>query len=315
MASTNNKYFYNIIDDELGYARLYGYIDREKQKTVSPALIEKYEKEADKFWDKFYRKNNSNFFKDRHWLVREFPEFLKNSDKPISKENELLAFEIGCGVGNTTIPLLELNDNLHFVSFDFSEHAVKLLNQSVAENPKINGRCKGFVYNAIDGPSGLPDYIKDDQFDLIIIIFVLSAMDPKTIPSVVDMCYRTLKPGGKVLIRDYAIDDMAQSRFDNNNPDFDINDNEDLNNNSNSNKNNNNNNNTINGGSKNKLGDNFHVRFDGTRAYYFSLEVMESLYKEKGFKTEQNQYVYRQVINRKDNHLMDRKFIQSKFIK
>lgn len=31
-------------------------------------------------WDKFYRSNKTNFFKDRHYLDREFPEL--SSGKP-----------------------------------------------------------------------------------------------------------------------------------------------------------------------------------------------------------------------------------------
>ncbi|KAF2077533.1 hypothetical protein CYY_001151 [Polysphondylium violaceum] len=296
------NFLYPIIDDAMGIARLYGYIDKESQKLVSPQLIERYEKEADRFWDKFYKKNNNNFFKDRHWLTREFPEVLqhadykKTGDEEVDAKHRLTMFEVGCGVGNTTLPLLELNSNLYFHSFDFSQHAVKLLAQAVEENEGYRGRCVSFVFNAIDGYDSMPVKAEPNSMDLVIIIFVLSAMDPKTIPSCVDMCHKVLKPGGKVLIRDYAIDDMAQNRFDSTN----INEIDQQ---------------VIASGSKNKLGDNFHVRFDGTRAYYFSLEILESLFKEKGFKTEQNIYVERKVFNRKHNNLMERKFIQSKFIK
>eukprot|EP01132_Coremiostelium_polycephalum_P001412 gene1412-1781_t len=212
----SRKCYYNVIDDAMGYARIYGYIGKDQQELLQPFLIEKYEKDADKYWDKFYKKNNANFFKDRHWLVREFPEFLKNSTLDTKEENRINVFEIGCGVGNTTIPLLELNSNLFFYSFDFSEHAVKLLNQSVEENELCRGRCKGFVYNAIDGFDRLPQYVKEmeSKMDLIVIIFVLSAIDPKTMNELIEMCKRMLATGGKVLIRDYAVDDMAQSRFD-----------------------------------------------------------------------------------------------------
>lgn len=32
------------------------------------------EQEAGKWWDKFYQRNGTAFFKDRHYLDREFPE-------------------------------------------------------------------------------------------------------------------------------------------------------------------------------------------------------------------------------------------------
>lgn len=34
----------------------------------------KLEKEAQKNWDLFYKRNSTNFFKDRHWTTREFEE-------------------------------------------------------------------------------------------------------------------------------------------------------------------------------------------------------------------------------------------------
>lgn len=34
----------------------------------------KLEREAQKNWDLFYKRNSTNFFKDRHWTTREFQE-------------------------------------------------------------------------------------------------------------------------------------------------------------------------------------------------------------------------------------------------
>lgn len=34
----------------------------------------KLEKEAQKNWDLFYKRNSTNFFKNRHWTTREFQE-------------------------------------------------------------------------------------------------------------------------------------------------------------------------------------------------------------------------------------------------
>ncbi len=40
---------------------------------MRPAIAEQYERGARRFWDLFYKRNTTHFFKDRHWLHREFP--------------------------------------------------------------------------------------------------------------------------------------------------------------------------------------------------------------------------------------------------
>ena len=45
-------------------------------KLVSDFKQKKLEKEAQKNWDLFYKRNATNFFKDRHWTTAEFKELL-----------------------------------------------------------------------------------------------------------------------------------------------------------------------------------------------------------------------------------------------
>lgn len=56
----------------------------------------KYRKDLGKNWNLFYKRNETRFFRDRHWIPREFPELLAGP---------LRLFEVGCGVGNFTFPL------------------------------------------------------------------------------------------------------------------------------------------------------------------------------------------------------------------
>ena len=97
----------------------------------------KLEKEAKKNWDLFYKRNSTHFFKDRHWVTREFPELLytiselsetrKISDGGTSDTRKLILLEAGCGVGNTVFPLLEDNKNLFIYACDFSSRAIEFV--------------------------------------------------------------------------------------------------------------------------------------------------------------------------------------------
>ena len=62
-----------------------------------------------------------------------------------------------------------------------------------------------------------------------------------------------------------------------------------------------------------KLKDNFYVRNDKTRAYYFLMEEVLDLFKE--FECVEKKYCYRVVENRKDSKTMHRVWIQAKFKK
>lgn len=47
----------------------------ESEKTLVTEFKQmKLEKDAQKNWDLFYKRNTTNFFKDRHWTTREFEE-------------------------------------------------------------------------------------------------------------------------------------------------------------------------------------------------------------------------------------------------
>lgn len=49
----------------------------QREEPISEFKREKLEKEARRNWDLFYKRNSDHFFKDRHWLAREFPELIQ----------------------------------------------------------------------------------------------------------------------------------------------------------------------------------------------------------------------------------------------
>ncbi|XP_050418829.2 tRNA N(3)-methylcytidine methyltransferase METTL6 [Patella vulgata] len=242
------------------------------QNLVSEFKREKYEKEAQKNWDLFYKRNTTKFFKDRHWTTREFQELLNEKNK----ESKLVIFEVGCGVGNFMFPLLQEDDSLYFYACDFSNRAVDF----VKDNSQYdNERCTAFQCDITK--DDITNQIPINSVDVATMIFVLSAVNPDKMVDALKNVFRVIKPGGCLLIRDYGLYDFAMLRF----------------------------------AAGHKLSENFYVRQDGTRAYYFSLEILEGMMTEAGFIQERNDYVQRNTVNKKEGINVPRIFVQGKFVK
>jgi len=269
------------------YSAIYGY--GPKTNSVSNFWKEKYEKEADRFWNKFYKSNSNKFFKDRHWLTREFEELSKEKTVvsqflDVRKEqcNEAIkVLDIGCGVGNSLFPLLESNPRLYIFALDFSPLAIDLIKKNELFDKT---RCLPLV---CDITKSIPEMIHESSIDYILMIFMLSAVSPEVMPAVLTASFKVLQPGGKILFRDYAVNDMAQIRFEK----------------------------EENNKEANKLANNFYVRGDGTRAYYFSLEFITEMFTKVGFVVETAKYITKEQSNRKDGIVMHRIWLQAKFLK
>jgi len=53
-----------------------------QQVALSAFKQQLLEKDAQKNWDLFYKRNTTAFYKDRHWTSREFPELKQVSHHP-----------------------------------------------------------------------------------------------------------------------------------------------------------------------------------------------------------------------------------------
>lgn len=64
-----------------------------------------------------------------------------------------------------------------------------------------------------------------------------------------------------------------------------------------------------------KLGENFYVRQDGTRSYFFTEEFLAQLFTRAGYEAVVSEYVFRETVNKKEGLRVPRVFLQSKFQK
>ena len=162
--------------------------------------LEEFLDTQNKNWEKFYKFNKTNFFKDRHYILEEFLE-LKND-----KRDKITLLDMGCGVGNSFYPLLTRLPNLYVNAFDFSKRAVNM-----AKTHPMYEKEK-FRINLYD-----LDLVKDDipnkNNDYGILMFVLSAIKPEEHEKVIDKISKVINKGGILYFRDYARYDMAQLRF------------------------------------------------------------------------------------------------------
>ena len=178
---------------------------KQDKRIISNFEATRLEKDARKNWDKFYMRNTTNFFKDRHWTEREFKE-LNPSSWP---DQKYTICESGCGVGNFIFPLLEEHSNIVAFACDFSQRAVDFV-ATRAEEQNLSDRLTAFQCDLTDVP--LDDKI-DSKCDLVTMIFVLSAIHPSKFVTALKNLTSLLTNGGKLLFRDYAVNDHAMIRF------------------------------------------------------------------------------------------------------
>ncbi|XP_063934759.1 tRNA N(3)-methylcytidine methyltransferase Mettl2-like [Zophobas morio] len=246
-------------------------VENQKETCVNDEDRTTYENQSSQFWDFFYSVHQNKFFKNRNWISIEFPELLITNQP-------LKILEVGCGVGNTIIPLLNnnLNPDLFVYGVDHSSTAIELLNSSTDLDKK---RSRVLIYDITDSAEQYP--VDFNSLDFCTCIFTLSAIPPQKFRLVLSKIYKLLKPGGKLLFRDYGRFDLSQLRFKRNR----------------------------------YISENYYVRGDGTTTYFFEKELLRAMMIELSFIEEQLELDEKLIVNRKTQQKMHRVWIQGKFVK
>ena len=154
-----------------------------------------------------------------------------------------MILEIGAGAGNTAFPILAVNENPEFVIYacDYSKKAVELIRANEAYDGK---HIRAEVWDVASTTETLPPGVDPESVDVVLMVFIFSALNPTEWAQAVRNVWRALKPGGEVCFRDYGRGDLAQVRF-----------------------------------KKGRwLEENFYVRGDGTRVYFFDEEELRGIW-------------------------------------
>ena len=133
---------------------------------------------------------------------------------------------------------------------DFSERAVKIMKGDEQYDEKHMRASVWDVASREDAP--LPEGVEEGSVDVVVMVFVFSALSPEQWDRAVGNVWRVLKEGGEVCFRDYGKGDLTQVRFKR----------------------------------ERLLEGRFYVRGDGTRVYFFEEEELRRIWGSEAAKTD-----------------------------
>nr|VDC76340.1 unnamed protein product [Brassica rapa] len=251
-------------------------------------------------WQDFHSRHSSGkFFKERRYLLKEFPELV------LCGENTKL-LEVGCGNGSTVLPVLRGSKNITVYACDCSSEALvrtkENINRAIATVDNFHSftcdfstsafpnwlACHHCRHNKHCHHSGFRE--SDDTslnehciggVDFVTLIFTLSAVPKERMPRAIKECFAVLKPGGLLLFRDYGLYDMTMLRFE----------------------------------PEKCIGFREYVRSDGTLSYFFCLDTVKRLFTDAGFIEVELENCCVKAVNRRKNKNMYRIWVHGKFQK
>ncbi|KAL8714544.1 MAG: hypothetical protein Q9220_001492 [cf. Caloplaca sp. 1 TL-2023] len=249
---TDNPFEYNAWDHVLPTAEDLSTqsqkIASQRQSPVSAFDRARFNADPAKWWNRFYANNTANFFKDRKWLIQEFPVLGEVTQQGVGGK---VVLEVGAGAGNSCFPILRGNRNeeLEVWACDFSERAVQVIRSAEEFDERY---LRAEVWDVASPVQHLPAGLEEGSVDVVLMVFVFSALHPGQWEQAVRNLWRALKPNGEVCFRDYGRGDLAQVRM-----------------------------------KKGRwMEENFYIRGDGTRVYFFEQEELRGIWTGEAFRSD-----------------------------
>lgn len=262
-------------------------------------------------WDGFHTSHSTgNFFKPRRYIMKCFPCILNHYENP--KQPERLVLEVGCGSGSSCLPILRnCTDNTIILACDCSAKAVDVC-KSVVESSTDTKNFGAFVSDpSLESDETDTSFVQDVKAahmqlltnetttnnddgvvglaDIVLMVFVLSAVPPKRVERFMQQIYEATKCGGKVCFRDYALYDLPMMRFKETHSVHSTCSDSD--------------------GKTPRL----YERGDGTLSRFFSLDTIRDIFESAGFIMEELRYATVFNDNRKTGERLKRAFVHAVF--
>jgi methyltransferase-like protein 6 len=172
----------------------------------------KLTRDTQRNWDLFYKRNATNFFKDRHWTKQEFVELCDDIQFEVGGgactrrrvrrlQTVHVLLEAGCGVGNLLFPFLLEHTNWTAYACDFSPRAVdfvKVRQHTVRRTSQTHEyfspeRITAFECDLTEQDATntrcLHAHTPSACVDLCTLVFVLSAIHPDKMRAAVQNVY------------------------------------------------------------------------------------------------------------------------------
>jgi methyltransferase-like protein 6 len=318
-----------LLEEAMDRCRIVVVNDGSIQRTTK--AITKNQNDDIQAWNRFYQNHQSNFFKDRHYFTKEFPnEFLiqpesititkptttttllnnnngisdditvNDSNNQVTHVHRCLV-EIGCGVGNAMLPLLEIDDRTNnsdidnestqpkiqwtVYGFDLSNTAIDIVRNDIRYQKAAKQNRAYCDVCDISAVNIIPSHVYNVAH-VTSLLFCLSAIHPSKHSIVFTNIIQTLQPGhGIFIFRDYGRYDLAQMKL---------------------------------GIQRSKLipnTNNFYRKHDGTKCYYFTIQDIEQLVQIHNDQLEilELKYIRRKYINRFIQSIRRRVWVQGRF--
>lgn len=248
----------------------------EEDEAAAKAVLDADQSEVKRFFrEKFERESGKMW---NTFYVENGDRFFKDrhyldNEFPMLRTPGITVLEVGCGVGNAAFPLFERNPAISVQAVDFAAAAIEILRSNELYTRNSIEAAVCDITTGVPGFAGPCDYV--------LMVFVLSAIAPELQRQSILNATHSLKPGGCVLFRDYGKYDLAELRLA--------------------------------AHKHNKLGEDYYLKQDGTRVFYFTKETLRERFAD--FEEVENEYHYRLVENRKEGLRMKRVWIQAIFRK